>query len=171
MIDQLKLLATRLRDAEYLHVFLETFPLYGILFGTLFFVLAFVLKDAKIQMAGLGVIFVAALMSWPQLKNRSLAEPHMKEVRSAEYGKRIEEQTLRRSSVQWAYFVLAVGCVLTFVTKKSKAGPLVLGLTVAGAGACVLLSAWLHMKEAEILHPNINLGPGVDVKVLPKGRL
>jgi len=169
MVDQLQILAERLRDAEFLHIVLEGVSLYGLLFGLIFFVASFALKEQKIQLIALAVIGLSALISIPHMKNRRLAESHMIEIRPS-YSKRISDHTELRASRQIAYYAVAIGAVLTVVTRKSKAGPLVMWLTIAGAGCVFLMGLWLHMKEAEILQPNILLGPGTEAVIKPYSR-
>ena len=65
------------------------------------------------------------------------------------------------------YILLAIACVLSVLARRSKAGPLVLWVTMAGSVGVVLMTAWLHMKESEIQHPNIRLGPGTEAEIIP----
>lgn len=169
MIEALKMITDRLRDAEYLHVLLETLPAYGILGGTLLLVLAVALKDNRFRIIALSITLVSSLSFYPQLQNRKLAEGPMLEVSSAEKGKLITAQTKLRASKQWAYLGLAAGCLLTLATRRTKIGSALLALTVVGGMAVSLLSTWLHIKDTEILHPNVKLGPGTEIEVVPPG--
>lgn len=168
MTDQLQKTIDRLQDAEYLHVLLETAPVYGIFAGLLLLTVALGMKNFRFQALALGLICIASLTSYPQLANRKLAEQPVLEAKSAADGSRIKAQTELRASKQWAYLSLAFACLVTIATRKAKVGQIILGLTLVGSIGVGLLSIWLHIQDTEILYPNIGSGPTPRAEVLPE---
>ncbi len=79
--------------------------------------------------------------------------PRELETRPAD-AKLIKEQYQRRVDTKWVYYTLAIAAVLALLGGGKLAA--VSNLVVVGGGVLVILfSAWMHMKEAEIYHPNI----------------
>jgi len=68
--------------------------------------------------------------------------------------KLIKDQQQRRSSTTWVYYSLAIAAVLSFIS-GGKIAQFSDYAIIFGGVAVIIFSAWLHMKEAEIYHPDI----------------
>ena len=169
MTEELATIADRLQDAEYLHVLLETLPIYGSFGGTALLLFAVMLKNQPFRLIALSIMLLSALSFYPHLHNRKLAQAHMLAVKTPGEGQQITTQTRLRASSHWAYLALAASCILTLSIRRGRVGKALLAVTVAGAMAVCLLSVRLHIRDAEILYPNINLGPGTEAEVVPPG--
>lgn len=154
MLSNLEIFFGRLRDAQYAHLLLEPLMLYGLLFGIIFFAIGHYLGQAKCRAAALIVITVCSLIVSPYLGLRNKAiHPRELDRRPAD-AKLIKEQYQRRVDTKWVYYAFAVLAVLALLGGGKLAQ--ISNIAIIGGGiGIVLLSAWLHMKEAEIYHPNI----------------
>src|SRR5436305_12238135 len=54
-----------LRDPEYMHVLLNPLPVYGLAFGTLALALALLLRNYRVTVAALVLVFVGAISTSP----------------------------------------------------------------------------------------------------------
>ena len=52
------------RDPEYMHVLLNPLPVYGLAFGTLALALALLLRNYRVSVAALVLVFVGAISAW-----------------------------------------------------------------------------------------------------------
>ena len=154
MLSNLEIFFSRLRDAGYAYLLLEPLLLHGILFGLIFFCVGHYMREPKCRAAALLVIALCSLSLIPGLALRDKGmRPRELERRPAD-AKLIKEQYQRRVDTKWVYYTLAIAAVLALLGGGKLAA--VSNLVVVGGGVLVILfSAWMHMKEAEIYHPNI----------------
>ncbi len=158
-MDEIKLLFDKFGDPEYRHLILEPVLIYGVLLGVVAFVLAFLFKERKMQLAALVVVIVSALMIVPYLNSRTVADQRAEKLFSSQ-AEEIAEQRETRKDTQWAYFAVAGLAMVTLLmgAHKGKAG-LVVGIVTVGAGiTLVLFSMSMHLRDAQIYHPNLRGG-------------
>ena len=154
MLSNLEIFFSRLRDAGYAYLLLEPLLLYGILFGVIFFCIGHYMGQPKCRAAALIVIVLSSLSIIPCVSLRSQAmHPGELEKRPAD-AKLIKEQYQRRVDSKWIYYTLAIASVLALLGGGRLAAFSNLAI-VAGGVLVIFFSAWMHMKEAEIYHPNI----------------
>lgn len=155
MWEELARLWTSVRDPEYLHLVLESLPLYGLGIGLLFLVVAQVSGEAKSRLFALLVITLSSASVWSYQVLREEASPRILATRDPALGPLIQDQTERRARYAWAYYTLAaVGAVTLLAQMAGKGKPLVVILVFATA-AMFWFSLWLHKKECEVYHRNI----------------
>lgn len=155
-LTHLDILINRIKDAEYAHLLLEPVPLFGLLFGLIFFAVGLWGREDKTRVIALLVIAGACASVIPYSTYRERAQPRVLEMMPLK--KSIKDQTTFRHDTQWVYFTVA-GISLLALISSGKVGQLAgYGVLVTGLGALVF-SVWLHMKEAEIFHPNIRAAP------------
>jgi len=155
-MKDIQILLNKLGDAEYRQLLLEPVLIYGVLIGVVAFLFAFLFKERKMQLGALLVIIVSALMIVPYLKARSAADKRAEKL-FASQAEQIAELRETRKDTQWAYFMVAglAGVTLLMGAHKGKPGLLV-GIATVGAGAClVVFSMSMHLKDAQIYHPNL----------------
>lgn len=155
MWEELTHLWTSVRDPEYLHLLLESLPLYGLGIGLLFLIVAQLMGEAKSRLFAILVITLSSASVWPYQDLREKATPRIIATRDPSLGPLIREQTERRSSHDWAYYLLAVAGGVTLVTQMMGKGKPLLVLFIAGTAALFWFSIWLHKKECEVYHRNI----------------
>ena len=159
-MKDIKLLFDKFGDAEYRQLLLEPVLIYGVLLGVMAFLFSFLFKERKMQLAALIVIIVSALTVVPYLKARSSADKRAEKLFSAQ-AELIEAQRETRKDTQWAYFAVAglAGVTLLMGAHKGKPGMFV-GIATIGAGVClVIFSMSMHLKDAQIYHPNLREAP------------
>ncbi|WP_157211117.1 hypothetical protein [Verrucomicrobium spinosum] len=160
-LTNLDILINRIKDAEYAHLLLEPVPLFGLLFGLIFFAVGLWGREDKTRVIALLVIAGACASVIPYTTYRERAQPRVLEMMPLK--KSIKDQTALRQNTQWVYLTVAGIAILALIS-SGKIGQLAgYGVLVTGLGALVF-SIWLHMKEAEIFHPNIR---GAPTKVIP----
>jgi hypothetical protein len=160
-LSHLDILISRIKDAEYAHLLLEPVPLFGLLFGLIFFAVGLWGREDKTRVIALLVIAGACASVIPYTTYRERAQPRVLEMMPLK--KSIKDQTTFRRDTQWVYLTVAGIAILALIS-SGKIGQFAgYGVLVTGLGALVF-SIWLHMKEAEIFHPNIR---GAPTKVIP----
>ncbi len=153
MLSNLNILFSRLRDSGYAYMLLEPLLLYGIFFGVIFYGIGQYMGQPKCRGAALIVIGLCSLSIVPCLSLRHRAQPRELEIRPSE-SKLIKEQYQRRVDSKWIYFALAIAAALALISGGKLASFSNIAI-IGGGGIVILFSAWMHMKEAEIYHPNI----------------
>jgi hypothetical protein len=106
-----------LRDPEYMHVLLNPLPVYGLLFGTLALVLALVLRNPRVTIAALVLVFLGAISAWPVYQYGESAYDRVKSMSDQPGEQWLDEHMARGEKLIWLFFVLAgaaaVGAALT----------------------------------------------------------
>jgi hypothetical protein len=154
MLTNLDILLSRLKDAEYAYLLLEPLPLFGLLFGLLFFAVGLYLSQDKCRIVALVVIAASCASVVPYSKMRSHAMPRILATREISYVPRIKEQTKLRTETKWVYYGISILALLALIG-GGKLGILGnYGVLIVGT-AGLIFSIWLHMKEAQVYHPNI----------------
>ncbi|MFT4546377.1 MAG: hypothetical protein ACI8XO_003983 [Verrucomicrobiales bacterium] len=158
MLREFTHLTEKLSDPEYLHLLLEPIMIWGLGIGVIAFLLSFLFGERKMQLVALIVIIVSAMAVVPYLQQRKKADERVVKLRG-DVKEMIEESTERRRDSRGAYLVVAALAGLTILMGAHKGKPgLLAGVATAAAGAVVVVhGAWLHLKDAEIYHPNIRV--------------
>lgn len=154
MLSNLEVLFSRMGDAGYLYLLLEPLLLHGILFGVIFFCVGHFLEQPKCRAAALIVIGLCSLSIIPCLSLRSQAMHPRELERRPSDARLIKEQFQRRADSKWIYYALAIASVLALLG-GGKLAAFSNVFIIAGGLATIIFSTWMHMKEAEIYHPNI----------------
>ncbi len=148
MFNNLDILFRRIGDAEYAYLLLEPLPLFGLLFGLIFF---FFSRSRKLSLI---IIAVSCASVTPYMKLRDTAVPRIMIMQEAPMAARILTQNQLRKETTWVYSVMMWSSVIA-IFLGSRFGRWSNGLIIMGGVATLFVSAWLHMKEAEVFHPNI----------------
>jgi amino acid transporter len=153
MLSNLEILFSRLGDPGYAYLLFQPLLLYGIFFGVIFFCVGHYLAQPKCRAAALILIVLCSLAVMPALGLRHQALPRERTSPHADV-KRINEQYQRSVDTKWIYFTLAIAATLSLLGGGKLA--MFSNLIIIGGGVLVVLfSTWMHMKEAEIYHPDI----------------
>lgn len=143
------------RDPEYAHLLLESVPLYGLAFGLILLIVAFVVQERKCRLLALGLIFLSCASVWPYLDFRQKATPRILATRAVEYGPIIRAQTQLRLDSAWPYYLMALVSLTAMAITRTRHARWGIVAVVIGSVALFWLSVWLHKKESEVYHPNI----------------
>lgn len=155
MWRELTTLWQSVRDPDYAHLLLESVPLFGLGFGLVILIIAYISKESKSRLAALALICLSCASIWPYLDLRVKATPRIIATRDPSFSPLITKQTERRSQTAWVYYVMTGVSGLTLLLGFTRYGKwLILATVVLGAGA-FWVSLWLHKKECEVYHRNI----------------
>ena len=155
MWQELQGLWQGMRDPEYLHLLLEPVPLYGLAAGLLVLLVAHFSGEAKSRWLALVLLTASCASVWPYQELRRQATPRILATRDPALGPFIRDQTERRESCNWAYYLVAGLGAVTMAARMAGKGKYLLGITALAASLLLCLSVWLHQKECEVYHRNI----------------
>src|SRR5881227_2279957 len=96
-----------LRDPEYMHVLLNPLPVYGLAFGTLALALALLLRNYRVSVAALVLVFVGAMSAWPVYQYGESAYDRVKAMSDPAGEQWLDEHMARGEKLIWAFYVLA----------------------------------------------------------------
>ncbi len=150
MLSNLEILFSRLHDAQFASLLIEPLLLYGLLFGVLFFAVGHYMGQPKCRTAALIVIAVCSLCVNPYVSLRKKAMTRELTNRPSD-AMIIKEQQQRRIDTTWVYYSLAIVAVLSLIS-GGKIAQFSDYAIIGGGIGIIFLSAWLHMKDAEIYH-------------------
>lgn len=154
MLTNLDILFSRLKDAEYAYLLLEPVPLFGLLFGLIFFAVGLYMAQDKCRIAALIVICASCASVYPMMKYRNKGMPRILQTVEITQVPAIKKQTELRQDTKWVYYSIG-GFALLALIGGGKLGTWSNVVLLIGGSAAVVFSVWLHMKEAEVYHPNI----------------
>ncbi len=141
-----------LRDPEYMHVLLNPLPVYGLAYGTLALALALFLRNHRVTVAALVLVFVGAISAWPVYQYGESAYDRVKSMSDPAGEQWLDEHMARGEKLIWMFYILAAvsatGIVVTlkwprtFLTVSSVAlalssGTLAVGGYISYAGGHV----------------------------------
>src|SRR6266536_3104896 len=145
-----------LRDPEYMHVLLNPLPVYGLTFGTLALVLALFLRNYRVSVAALVLVFVGAISAWPVYQYGESAYDRVKSMSDPAGEQWLDEHMARGEKMIWLFYVLAgvaaigVGAVLKWprTSFAITVGTLVLGGVTLGTGGYISYAGG-HVRHRE----------------------
>src|SRR5437667_1802633 len=106
-MNWLTVLRAHLSDPEYLHVLINPLPVYGLAIATLALVLALVLRNQRVTIAALVLVFVSALSAWPTYHYGEAGYDRVKAMSDPAGEQRLDEHMARGEKLIWAFYVLA----------------------------------------------------------------
>src|SRR5436190_2966857 len=101
------ILREHLGDPEYVHVLINPLPVYGLAIATLALVLALVLRNQRVTIAALVLVFISALSAWPTYHYGEAGYDRVKAMSDDAGGKWLDEHMARGEKLIWAFYVLA----------------------------------------------------------------
>ena len=145
-----------LRDPEYMHVLLNPLPVYGLAFGTLALALALFLRNYRVTVAALVLVFVGAISAWPVYQYGESAYDRVKSMSDAPGEQWLDEHMARGEKMIWLFYVLAavaaigVGAVLKWprTSFAITVGTLVLSGVTLGTGGYIAYAGG-HVRHRE----------------------
>jgi hypothetical protein len=155
-LSDLEILFSRLKDAEYFYLLLEPLALFGLFFGLIFFAVGFYLSQEKCRIAALIVIILSCWSVYPMMKERAQAQQRVILDTSITHvsADTFKRQTALREDTKWIYYGVGAFALLALVA-GGKLGSWSNIVLIVGGCLALVFSVWLHMKEAEVYHPNI----------------
>src|SRR6266496_2211156 len=96
-----------LNSPEYMHVLLNPLPVYGLTFGTLALVLALFLRNHRVAVAALVLVFIGAISAWPVYQYGQSAYDRVKSMSDPTGEQWLDEHMARGEKLIYAFYVLA----------------------------------------------------------------
>lgn len=152
--SDLEVLFSRIQDAEYAYLLMEPLPLFGLFFGLIFFAVGLYLGQDKCRMVALVVIAASCGSVYPMMKYRNKGMPNILQTADVTRVPAIKKQTELRQKTMWVYYSIGTFALLALIG-GGKLGTWSNVALLVGGSAGLVFSTWLHMKEAEVYHPNI----------------
>src|SRR6266481_2947303 len=145
-----------LRDPEYMHVLLNPLPVYGLAFGTLALALALLLRNHRVSVAALVLVFVGSISAWPVYQYGESAYDRVKAMSDPAGEQWLDEHMARGEKTIWLFYVLAgvaavgIGAVLKWprTSFAITVGTLVLGGVTLETGGYIAYAGG-HVRHKE----------------------
>ena len=96
-----------LNAPEYMHVLLNPVPVYGLAFGTFALVLALLLRNHRVTIAALVLVFVGAISAWPVYHYGEAGYDRVKAMSDPGGERWLDEHMVRGEKLIWTFYVLA----------------------------------------------------------------
>jgi hypothetical protein len=106
-MNWMTLVRQHLSDPEYVHILINPLPVYGLAIATLALVLALVLRNQRVTIAALVLVFVSALSAWPTYHYGEAAYDRVKSMSDSAGEQWLDEHMARGEKLIWAFYVLA----------------------------------------------------------------
>src|SRR5438128_4862136 len=152
----MNILWQHLSDPEYLHILINPMPVYGLAVGVLALTLALILRNQRVTIAALVLVFVTALSAWPTYHYGETAYDRVKAMSDPAGEQWLDEHMARGEKMIWLFYVLAgvaaigVGAVLKWprTSFAITVGTLVLGGATLGTGFYIAYAGG-HVRHKE----------------------
>jgi hypothetical protein len=156
MMNSFTILRQHLSDPEYLHVLLNPLPVYGLAIATLALALALFLRNQRVTVAALVLVFVSAISAWPTYHYGEAAYDRVKAMSDPAGEQWLDEHMARGEKMIWLFYVLAgvaaigAGAVLKWPRTlfAITLGTLVLGGATLGTGGYIAYAGG-HVRHKE----------------------
>ncbi len=151
-------------DPEYMHVLLNPMPVYGLSIGTLALVLALFLRNQRVTIAALVLVFVSALSAWPVYQYGEAGYDRIKSMSDPAGEQWLDEHMARAEKLIWMFYVLAglsaAGVVVVvkwprFSTVASVAALVLAGSTLGIGGYISYPGGHIRHKEFRFEPPPV----------------
>src|SRR5438067_9810390 len=106
-MNWLTVLRAHLSDPEYLHVMINPLPVYGLAIATLALVLALFLRNQRVTIAALVLVFVSALSAWPTYHYGEAGYDRVKALSDPAGEQWLDQHMARGERLIWAFYALA----------------------------------------------------------------
>lgn len=152
----MNILWQHLSDPEYLHTLINPMPVYGLAIGVLALALALILRNQRVTIAALVLVFVSALSAWPTYHYGEAAYDRVKAMSDPAGEQWLDEHMARGEKMIWLFYVLAgvaaigVAAVLKWprTSFAITVGTLVLGGATLGTGGYIAYAGG-HVRHKE----------------------
>jgi hypothetical protein len=152
----MNILWQHLSDPEYLHILINPLPVYGLAVGVLALALALVLRNQRVTIAALVLVFVCALSAWPTYHYGEAGYDRVKAMSDPAGEQWLDEHMARGEKMIWLFYVLAgvaaigVGVVVKWprTSFAITVGTLVLGCATLGTGGYIAYAGG-HVRHKE----------------------
>jgi len=151
----------RIGNPEYMHVLLNPLPLYGLGFGALALVLALVLRNQRVTIAALVLVFLGAISAWPVYEYGESAYDRVRSMSDPPGEQWLDEHQARGEKLIWIFYSLAAvsagGIAVTWKWPRSAAP--VSAIALALACATLAVGAYIAYAGGHVRHREFRFEP------------
>lgn len=146
--------------AEYLHVLLNPIPVYGLAFGALALVLAFILRSRPARLVALMLICLSAAAAWPVYHYGEKAYDDVMMLTDDEGTKWMDEHRHRAESLIGCFYALGVLALAALVVpgKWPRSETPLSAIVLATALAVLGVGGWIAFAGGHIRHEEFRSG-------------
>ena len=150
-----------LRDPEYMHVLLNPIPVYGLAFGAFALVLALFLRNHRVTIAALVLVFVAGISAWPVYQYGESAYDQVKSMSDQPGEQWLDEHMARGEKMIWMFYVLAgVAAAGVGVTLKWPRRSVVVAImSLAWSSATLAVGGYISYAGGHVRHREFRFEP------------
>ena len=154
-------LREHLSDPEYLHVLINPLPVYGLAIATLGLVLALFLRNQRVTIAALALIFVTALSAWPTYHYGEAGYDRVKALSDPAGEQWLDEHMARGEKLIWAFYVLAgVSAIgIAVIAKLPAYSRIVAVTTLVLAGGTLGIGGFIAYAGGHVRHREFRFEP------------
>src|SRR5438105_186474 len=106
-MNSFSILRQHLSDPEYLHVLINPLPVYGLAIGVLALALALILRNQRVTIAALVLVFICALSAWPTYHYGEAGYDRVKAMSDPAGEEWLDEHMARGEKMIWLFYVLS----------------------------------------------------------------
>jgi hypothetical protein len=150
-----------LGDPEYVHVLINPLPVYGLAVATLALVLALVLRNQRVTIAALVLVFVSALSAWPTYQYGEAAYDRVKSMSDPAGEQWLDEHMARGEKLIWAFYVLAgvSAAGIGVITRWPRTSAIVSVSTLALATGTLGIGGYIAYAGGHVRHREFRFEP------------
>jgi len=155
-----------LNAPEYMHALLNPLPVYGLAFGTLALVLALFLKNHRVAIAALVLVFVGALSAWPVYHYGEAGYDRVKAMSDAAGEQWLDEHMARGEKLIWTFYVLAAVSALgigVIAKWPRNSAPIAISALVL-ASATLGIGGYIGYAGGHVRHKEFRFEPAPEAR-------
>lgn len=149
-----KILWEHLSDPEYVHVLINSLPVYGLSMGVVAMLVALVYRRRPVIVVALVLIFLAGLSAWPTYHYGQAAYDRVKSMSDTVGGQWLDEHMARAEKLVYAFYVLAalaVAGLLAPLKWPRGSTPLATSALVLAVGT-LGIGGWISYPAGHVRH-------------------
>lgn len=156
-----EIVQAHLKQPEYLHVLLHPIPIYGVGFGILALLMAFLLKSRAAHAVALILLFMGGISAWPVKELGEKGYDRIEAMSDSQGYAWLEAHADRAKETVPVFYVLAgVSLVALLVPWKwPRLGNPLSGVTLLVAVAALAIGGWIGYAGGKIRHKEFRIGP------------
>lgn len=160
-VSEWKALLHHLTQPEYLHVVINPMPVIGMGLGAALIFAGLRLESGGMREAGLAVVVLTALMTFPTIKLGQHAYDRLYEQIPLEAQQWLDVHMSRAEKLQWFFYLTGAlaAWALASSRRKKPAAARQAQATLAAAGVCAALAAWISHAGGQVRHEEFRMGP------------
>lgn len=159
--SELKVLMSHFKQPEYIHVIINVLPLVGMGLGAALLLAGLRLESEGMREAGLALVVLAGFITFPTVKFGQHAYDRLYEQIPLEAQQWLDVHMSRAERLQWFFYLTGAlaAWALASSRKKKPSALRQAQASLAAAGLCAALAAWISHAGGQVRHPEFRLGP------------